>query len=162
MQRCWRLRRGYFYVLAWALGTACAAGIAGQCVHRLYGGNTAGADGALVIVMPRGKIPAGDGPTATPSRRSSNRPAPTSPDPSPTRASHARTMVYNLTGGVVRLTQTPTSARLAAARPDTGWRRRSWTGAGWLRVDFTKGDQVTTLIATWNGHPTEVRYINHT
>lgn len=75
-------------------------------------------------------------------------------------AGAARTRRYDLAGGVVLLAQTRTSARLAAARPATGWRKESWFGDGWLRVDFTRGDRAATLIATWNGHPPEIRLDN--
>jgi hypothetical protein len=47
------------------------------------------------------------------------------------------------------------SVELVAATPMAGFSVQTWSGAGWLRVDFSEGATVSSLIATWNsGTPT--------
>jgi hypothetical protein len=65
-----------------------------------------------------------------------------------------------LTGGRVTLQLTGTSAKLVSAVPDDGFSVQTWSGAGWLRVDFSSGPQVSSLIASWNGHPPSVTVTN--
>jgi hypothetical protein len=62
----------------------------------------------------------------------------------------------------------PISASAAAARSERGTGTRAgqsapagfavqtWSGPDWLRVDFSSGSQVSSLIASWNGHPPSV------
>jgi hypothetical protein len=57
---------------------------------------------------------------------------------------------YALTGGRVTLLIARTSVRLVAATPVSGFSVQTWSAAGWLRVDFTQGSGVSSLIATWN------------
>lgn len=67
---------------------------------------------------------------------------------------------YSLSGGHVTLLLTATSARLVTAVPDDGYSVQNWSGAGWLRVDFSSGTNVSSLIAAWNGHPPSVTVTN--
>lgn len=174
MRRSARLWRGYLYVLAWSAGTACAAAIAWQGVDNVYGHGAGRENGGVIIAVPRGVAAGRPSPGTTPARRPPmehpGRTSRTSPPPAPRSARKppawagtgmTQTLSYRLTGGIVQLAQSRTSARLAAAMPATGWRKQFWNGEGWLRVDFTKGDHVATLIATWNGHPPEIRYHNN-
>ena len=47
------------------------------------------------------------------------------------------------------------SVQLVAATPSAGFSVQTWSAAGWLRVDFSEGADVSSLIATWNsGAPT--------
>jgi hypothetical protein len=61
-----------------------------------------------------------------------------------------------LAGGQVTLLLTGDSARLVSAVPDAGFAVQTWSAPGWLRVDFSSGAQVSSLIASWNGHPPSV------
>jgi hypothetical protein len=62
---------------------------------------------------------------------------------------------YALAGGRVTLQMSRSSVQLVTATPAAGFSVRTWSGAGWLRVDFTQGGAVSSLIATWNsGAPT--------
>lgn len=54
------------------------------------------------------------------------------------------------------LARTTAGARLVTADPEPGWHERTWYGDGWLRVDFARGERVSSMIATWNG-PYHVR-----
>jgi hypothetical protein len=75
-----------------------------------------------------------------------------SPRPSPSGTSRS----YLLAGGQVTLLLTGDSARLVTAVPDAGFAVQRWSGPGWLRVDFSSGARVSSLIASWNGHPPSV------
>jgi hypothetical protein len=59
---------------------------------------------------------------------------------------------YAMTGGQVTLLVSQTSAKLVTAVPDAGFSVQTWSGTDWLRVDFSSGPQVSSLIASWNGH----------
>jgi hypothetical protein len=56
---------------------------------------------------------------------------------------------YALTGGRVTLAVTAGSVQLVTAVPDAGYSVQTWTGTDWLRVDFSSGPQVSSLIASW-------------
>jgi hypothetical protein len=47
---------------------------------------------------------------------------------------------------------TPSSVQLVTAVPDAGYAVTTWSGTGWLRVDFSSGPQVSSLIASWYEH----------
>ena len=38
------------------------------------------------------------------------------------------------------------------AVPDSGFSVQTWSGTDWLRVDFSSGAQVSSLIASWYEH----------
>jgi hypothetical protein len=72
----------------------------------------------------------------------------THPSPSAsTSAGDVRT--YALTGGSVTLNVAPGSVQLVTAVPDVGYSVQTWSGTDWLRVDFSSGAQVSSLIASW-------------
>jgi hypothetical protein len=77
-----------------------------------------------------------------------------SPSPAPSPSGTSRS--YLLAGGQVTLLLTGDSARLVTAVPDAGFAVQRWSGPDWLRVDFTSGARVSSLIASWNGHPPSV------
>jgi hypothetical protein len=77
-----------------------------------------------------------------------------SPSPAPSPSGTSRS--YLLAGGQVTLLLTGNSARLVTAVPDAGFAVQQWSGPDWLRVDFTSGVRVSSLIASWNGHPPSV------
>jgi hypothetical protein len=57
--------------------------------------------------------------------------------------------VYDMTGGRVTLDVTANSVQLVTAVPDAGYSVQTWSGTDWLRVDFSSGAQVSSLIASW-------------
>lgn len=84
--------------------------------------------------------------------------SPASPsDSAPASTGDGTAQGYTLTGGRVTLLVTSGSATLVSAVPTSGYSVQSWSGPDWLRVDFSLGAQVSSLIASWNGHsPTVV------
>jgi hypothetical protein len=54
-----------------------------------------------------------------------------------------------MTGGRVTLDVTANSVQLVTAVPDAGYSVQTWSGTDWLRVDFSSGAQVSSLIASW-------------
>jgi hypothetical protein len=156
---------------AWVGGTAAAVGLAwfgaGMVVR-----NTTASPVAPVI---RAAVPAGSaGAAAPPSPApappvapSPVRPAPVPvsaapvsrrPAPAPSLSGQARS--YSLAGGRVTLLVTADSAQLVTAVPDAGFTVQNWSGPDWLRVDFSSGTQVSSLIASWNGHAPSVTVTN--
>jgi hypothetical protein len=79
--------------------------------------------------------------------QSARRPAASSPSPSASAAGTVRS--YTLAGGRVALLVSGDSATLVTATPDSGFSVQTWSGTDWLRVDFTSGAQVSSLIASW-------------
>ncbi len=67
---------------------------------------------------------------------------------------------YTLTGGRVTLLVNGDSATLMTAVPDSGFSVLSWSGTDWLRVDFSSGGQVSSLIASWYEHTPIVTVTN--
>jgi hypothetical protein len=67
---------------------------------------------------------------------------------------------YALTGGNVTLEVTADTAQLVTAVPDAGYSVMTWSGTGWLRVDFSSGAQVSSLIASWYQHAPTVTVEN--
>ena len=46
------------------------------------------------------------------------------------------------------------------ATPDSGFSVQTWSGTDWLRVDFSSGAQVSSLIASWYQHAPTVTVEN--
>ena len=65
-----------------------------------------------------------------------------------------------MTGGRVTLQVTADSVQLVTAVPDAGYSVQTWSGTDWLRVDFSSGPQVSSLIATWYQHAPAVTITN--
>jgi hypothetical protein len=86
---------------------------------------------------------------ASPSRSPSPS-ASASPSASQTPAGGVR--AYTLAGGRVTLAVTSTSVQLVTAVPGDGYAVQTWSGTGWLRVDFSSGPLVSSLIASWYEH----------
>jgi hypothetical protein len=85
----------------------------------------------------------------------------TGPSPSArASASAGDVRAYALTGGNVTLEVTADSAQLVTAVPDAGYSVETWSGTGWLRVDFSSGAQVSSLIASWYQHAPTVTVEN--
>lgn len=103
--------------------------------------------------------PAPSGPTATsrPGTPSAGAHPPTTAAASPSAGS---THDYTLAGGRVTLAITPGSVQLVTAVPDAGYSVQTWSGTGWLRVDFSSGPQVSSLIASWYEHAPTITMTN--
>jgi hypothetical protein len=67
---------------------------------------------------------------------------------------------YTLAGGNVTLAVTGETAQLVTAVPDAGYSVQTWSGTGWLRVDFSSGARVSSLIASWYEHAPTVTVEN--
>jgi hypothetical protein len=156
---------------AWAAGTAIAVTLAWLGAEVvLRHGVAAGpqvpapsAASASVSAPPRSPGPSGSSsPASSPGRRPAPRrsPPPGSlrPRPSPPASPRLGTVrSYALTGGRVTLLMAKTSVRLIAATPVVGFLVQVWSAAGWLRVDFSHGSAVSSLIATWNARAPTVQ-----
>ncbi len=148
--------------VAWAAGTALAVTLAwlgAQVVLR--DAVTGGQQAPVLGAPPSAGAPSPDPrasavPSAAPSGRATH---PASPAPAPSRPGPSRgsgtVRSYTLTGGRVTLLIAATSVQLVTATPAAGFSVQTWSSAGWLRVDFSEGSDVSSLIATWNsGSPT--------
>lgn len=67
---------------------------------------------------------------------------------------------YVMTGGRVTLQVTAGSVQLVTAVPDAGYSVQTWSGTDWLRVDFSSGAQVSSLIASWYQHAPAITVTN--
>jgi hypothetical protein len=65
-----------------------------------------------------------------------------------------------MTGGRVTLQVTADSVELVTAVPDAGYSVQTWSGTDWLRVDFSSGAQVSSLIASWYEHTPTITVTN--
>jgi hypothetical protein len=101
-------------------------------------------------------LPPSRSPSATPSAKPSVTPSAT---PSATAAA-GNVRSYTLAGGRVALLVSGDSATLVTAVPDSGFSVTTWSGTDWLRVDFSSGAQVSSLIASWYEHQPSVTVTN--
>jgi hypothetical protein len=67
---------------------------------------------------------------------------------------------YTLAGGRVALQVSGDSVALVTAVPDSGFSVETWSGTDWLRVDFSSGAQVSSLIASWYEHTPTITVTN--
>ena len=93
---------------------------------------------------------------------SASRPVPsaTTSGPSPSASAAGIVRSYTLAGGRVALDVSGDSATLVTAMPDSGFSVQTWSGTDWLRVDFSSGAQVSSLIASWYQHAPTVTVEN--
>jgi hypothetical protein len=162
---------------AWLAGTALAVGLA------WFGANMVVRDAGMSPgVQVINVAPASPAPPPTIAPASSARPASSapgasgspaasqpgrsaatsSPSPSTTPSAAAAGTVrsYTLAGGRVALDVSGDSATLVTAMPDSGFSVQTWSGTDWLRVDFSSGAQVSSLIASWYEHAPTVTVEN--
>jgi hypothetical protein len=103
-------------------------------------------------------------PSASASIKPSAKPSPTAKATSPATATNTATAgsvhSYTLTGGRVALLFNGDSVTLMTAVPDSGYSVQTWSGTDWLRVDFSSGAQVSSLIASWYEHTPTVTVTN--
>ena len=108
-------------------------------------------------------VPGVSGASGSPAASQPGRSAATSsPSPSTTPSAAAAGTVrsYTLAGGRVALDVSGDSAALVTAMPDSGFSVETWSGTDWLRVDFSSGAQVSSLIASWYEHAPTVTVEN--
>jgi hypothetical protein len=143
---------------AWLGGTAAAVCLvwlgAGLVVRNTTTGPAGPAVPVVSIAPPASTARAASAgpPSARPSASAAASPGGPAPAPSPAGTPRS----YTLDGGQVTLLLTGDSARLVTAVPEAGFAVQTWSAPGWLRVDFSSGPHVSSLIASWNGHPPSV------
>jgi hypothetical protein len=172
------MRRVLTGLAAWLAGTALAVGLAWSGANVVVrnagvspGVQVINADPAAPLTVP----PVPPVPAAPPAPRASGTPGESdparsaavsspsqsqsqsqsqSPSATPTATATAAGSVrsYTLAGGRVALLVTGDSAALMTAVPDSGFSVQTWSGTDWLRVDFSSGAQVSSLIASWYEH----------
>lgn len=173
------MRRGVVHAGAWALATGAAVTLSWFGVRSVLTSSAYDPPRALPILGTPSSGAAGTGSTTPSSTQHSSpsagsgatpRSARTTPSgqahgtgsqqtpPSPTSPSEAGTIhSYSVTGGRVALDLGTSSATLVSATPDSGWSMQVWKQPQWIRVDFTSGNQASSVFCTWNGHPPMVQ-----
>jgi hypothetical protein len=169
---------------AWAAGTAIAVSVAwlGANVVVRNAGVGAGLPVINAAVLPAAASPSAAvtppvavpssaaSPSRAPAGRRAASPAGASPGsagPSPSASASASASpsastvhAYAMTGGSVTLNVTDDSVQLVTAVPDAGYAVQTWSGTDWLRVDFSSGPQVSSLIASWYLHAPTITVTN--
>lgn len=170
-----RVRRGLVRAGAWAAATAAAVSVSWFGVHRVLGDSSVTLPRALVVATavpsarPAPPPPTSIGaPAQIPSPTLSPSPSPspsgyrsaapsTAPAAARTATGDGRVTSFVRPGGLIVVSMGASSAHLITATPDPGWTVQTWTGPGWLRVDFEQGGQDSIFYVTWNGHPPMVQ-----
>jgi hypothetical protein len=156
---------------AWLAGTALAVCLAWFGAGMVVRNTGMSPSMPVISAGPASPSPGvAAGPRAPGGRDSGPRMAAGAPSPSPSaRSARSATTAaaadgtvrgYTLAGGRVTLLETRSSAELVTAIPDAGYSVQTWSGTGWLRVDFSSGPQVSSLIASWYGHSLSVIVTN--
>jgi hypothetical protein len=107
--------------------------------------------------------PAGTSPAHPPAGETPASASPTGPSASASASatpSAGNVRAYTLAGGHVTLEITNGAVQLVTAVPDAGYSVQTWSGTGWLRVDFSSGPQVSSLIASWYQHAPTITVTN--
>lgn len=162
---------------AWLAGTALAVGLAWFGANMVV--RDAGMSPGVQVINVAPATPAAQPPTppaspaaivssaprasGSPTASPSGTAAPTSrPSTSttPTATADGTVRSYSLDGGRVALDVTGDSVSLVTALPDSGFSVQTWSGTDWLRVDFSSGAQVSSLIASWYQHAPTVTVEN--
>jgi hypothetical protein len=107
--------------------------------------------------------PAGTSPAHTPAGETPASASPTGPSASASASATppaGNVRAYTLAGGHVTLDMTNGAVQLVTAVPDADYSVQTWSGTGWLRVDFSSGPQVSSLIASWYQHAPTITVTN--
>jgi hypothetical protein len=174
----WRIMVG---LAAWTAGTVIAVSVAwfGANVVVRNAGVGPGMPVLNAAVLPTSAAPSPPG-TASPSASASagagspppahasatgTKPSASQAGPSPSASASAtpsagNVRAYTLAGGHVTLDMTNGAVQLVTAVPDAGYSVQAWSGTGWLRVDFSSGPQVSSLIASWYQHAPTITVTN--
>jgi hypothetical protein len=99
-------------------------------------------------------------PSSSPSQPAATGPSATQPSGASPTATAGRLRDYTLAGGRITLDLTQDAVQLVTAIPDAGYSVQTWSGTDWLRVDFSSGPQVSSLIASWYEHAPSVTVTN--
>lgn len=169
------VQRGLVHAVAWSLATGAAVTLSWWGVHTVLSGTAY--DRPRALPLPSAAAPDdGAGPQSSSTRRPKPSPSATSrtphgspegrrsappppgasPAPSSARAD-GRVRNYNVRGGRVVFDLRDSSASLVSATPDSGWQMQVWKQSEWIRVNFTRGADTTSVFCTWNGHPPTVQ-----
>jgi len=167
---------------AWTAGTAIAVSVAwlgANVVVRNAGVGpgipvinaavlpSSAASSAPAAAPPAAVTPAASdgGPSSGHAAADGTSPPASQTDPSPSAVASASSpagnvRAYTLAGGDVTLDMTDNSVQLVTAVPDAGYAVQTWSGTGWLRVDFSSGPRVSSLIASWYEHAPTITVTN--
>ena len=173
----WRIMVG---LAAWVAGTVIAVSVAWLGANVVI--RNAGVEPGMPVinaVVPPSAAPAlaapppvTFAPNSSAGRTPASHPPASTTGPSATRAGKSpaagasatraagKVQAYTLAGGNVTLDMTGSSVQLVTAVPDAGYSVQTWSGTGWLRVDFSSGPQVSSLIASWYQHAPTVTVTN--
>ena len=159
------MRRVLTGLAAWLAGTALAVGLAWSGANVVVrnagvspGMQVINADPAAPLTAPPAPRASGTPAESHPARSaavsspSQSRSPSASPSATATATAAGSVRSYTLAGGRVALLVTEDSAALMTAVPDSGFSVQTWSGTDWLRVDFSSGAQVSSLIASWYEH----------
>lgn len=162
---------------AWMAGTAIAVSVAwlgANVVVRNAGvGPGIPVINAAVLPPAAASVPAAPPAVVTPTasaggtapRRAISTPTASATGLSPSASTSASTSAgdvraYTLAGGNVTLAEAGDAVQLVTAVPDAGYSVQTWSGTGWLRVDFSSGARVSSLIASWYQHAPAITVTN--
>jgi hypothetical protein len=165
---------------AWTAGTAVAVGVAWLGANVVV--RNAGVQPGMPVINaavlpsaaapspaasppapPPGAVPPTAGAARAPSGSATTADGTHSPaaGPSPSSAASAGGVrAYTLAGGDVTLDVTGGAVQLVTAVPAAGYSVQTWSGTGWLRVDFSSGPRVSSLIASWYQHAPTITVTN--
>ncbi|MFC5906647.1 hypothetical protein [Streptacidiphilus monticola] len=167
------MRKVVLRVTAWAAATGAAVGVSWFGVHRVLrddsfqqprvlalqpeglASTAASTPPAVIGVATQAPTPSPSPTRTAPSAHPHNSPARTAG--SPAAGSSGQVTAYTPRGGRIVVSMGADSASLVTAVPDNGWAMHTWTGDGWLRVDFSQGSVESVFYVTWNGHPPSVQ-----
>jgi hypothetical protein len=150
------MRRVLTYGMVWGGATTLAMLLVWFAARPVVRGAVFGEPPARPVVIAPSSAPPQP---STPPPADSSTVATASPSPSPSAAPATHDRTYVTGGGRVVLSLTQTAARLVSATPNPGYEVRIWREDEWLRVDFRRGKSVSSLFATWNGHPPTVQVV---
>ncbi|RAY12520.1 hypothetical protein DPM19_25680 [Actinomadura craniellae] len=143
------MRRAVTYVAPWAVATVLAVSLSWLGVRDVLRHAIFDRPGAMPAVGPVIL----DSPSPPPSARPSPSPSPTKQRPSrkPDPPSNVRS--YTVRGGRAALQVMSDRVKLVSATPNPGYETRLGKNEGWLRVDFLRDDNASSIIATWHDGP---------
>jgi hypothetical protein len=159
------LHRRALYAVAWTVATICGAAACLMGIDSAINTKTPSLAFEPPPITPRPT------PSQTPTQSATLAPTPATtpveavhtvtPSPSMRRTPPPpATRAYDLRGGRVVLLIGPASAHVVQVHPRPGCAVQTWTGAGWLRVDFSCGLHGSAFYVTWNGTPPQIQSYN--
>ncbi|GAA4835036.1 hypothetical protein [Saccharopolyspora rosea] len=158
-----RVKRTLTYVGAWLAATTAAVTVTWLGVRDVMRGAVIDQPDAIPVLRP---VSAPADPPPQPPPAPPPPPDPVSTPPVPQQAAPPPEPTddvrgYDVLGGQVVLAVSPDGAELVSATPNQGYTVQTWQNEGWLRVEFTRGEHGSTVIASWYEHPTTVERFEH-